>query len=503
MTTLNYFLYARKSTDVEDKQVLSIEGQLSELRLLAKTDGLNIVEEFVEKQSAKMPGRPIFNEMVKRIQKGEAQGIICWKLDRLARNPVDGGQVSWMLQQGILQHIRTHDRHHYPHDNVLMMSVEFGMANQFILDLAANTKRGLHEKARRGIFPGTAPVGYMNDVRTKTIVVHRTKSKIVRAAFELYSKGDARLEDIANFFFDNGIKSWHGNRLHRDNVRFILSNPFYVGLFRFTGEMYEGRHTPIVEKRLFDKVQQVMIERGHPQKPRKDPKPLCGVMHCGECGMMITAEVQKHHIYYRCTKKGKPCSQKYVRNEELAPQLTALIAEHAMPAALAPELEKCIEKDKIDATRKTAAFVQGLRDQSIELSRKFDRLLDTYLAQDLEREDYLEKRSKIVSEKKSVEEQIARLERNAASWLEPVKEWIQQALLLGSAAQSDDPQVQKTALREIFGSNLLLQNKKVFGTPIKPYASLREARSKFSEKEASLFAAGSYEFTRTHFGRNF
>ncbi|MEK7227330.1 MAG: recombinase family protein [Patescibacteria group bacterium] len=94
---MKYFLYARKSTDVEDKQVMSIEAQLAELRALAKSNSLEIVEEFVEKKTAKMPGRSVFNDMVKRIQKGEVQGIICWKLDRLARNPVDGGQISWML----------------------------------------------------------------------------------------------------------------------------------------------------------------------------------------------------------------------------------------------------------------------------------------------------------------------------------------------------------------------------------------------------------------------
>ena len=90
-----YFLYARKSTDVEDKQVLSIEAQLVELRSLAERDDLEIAEEFIEKQSAKMPGRPIFNDMMFRIQRGDARGVVCWKLDRLARNPVDGGQISW------------------------------------------------------------------------------------------------------------------------------------------------------------------------------------------------------------------------------------------------------------------------------------------------------------------------------------------------------------------------------------------------------------------------
>ncbi|MCR4325764.1 MAG: recombinase family protein [Patescibacteria group bacterium] len=95
---MHYFLYARKSTDVEDKQVLSIEAQLSELRALARREGLEITEEFVEKRSAKQPGRPVFNEMMARIQRGEAQGIVCWKIDRLARNPVDGGQIQWLLQ---------------------------------------------------------------------------------------------------------------------------------------------------------------------------------------------------------------------------------------------------------------------------------------------------------------------------------------------------------------------------------------------------------------------
>ena len=186
---MNYFLYARKSTDVEDKQVLSIESQLAELRSLAKRESLEIVAEFVEKQSAKKPGRPVFNDMLQRIQTGEAQGIICWKIDRLARNPVDGGQMSWLLQQGVIQHIQTYDRSFLPADNVLMMSVELGMANQYIRDLSVNTKRGLREKARREDFPGPAPVGYLNNPRTKTIMVDRRKAPIIKSAFELYAGG--------------------------------------------------------------------------------------------------------------------------------------------------------------------------------------------------------------------------------------------------------------------------------------------------------------------------
>src|SRR3989338_1703464 len=107
---MKYFLYTRKSTDVEDKQVLSIEAQLSELRTIAKRDELEIIDEFIEKRSAKIPGRPIFEEMLRRIEKGEAEGIICWKVDRLSRNPVDSVRISWMLQQEKMQKVITHDR---------------------------------------------------------------------------------------------------------------------------------------------------------------------------------------------------------------------------------------------------------------------------------------------------------------------------------------------------------------------------------------------------------
>src|SRR3989344_6884040 len=200
-----YFLYARKSTDVEDKQILSIDAQLVELRLLARQNNLEIATEFVEKKSAKIPGRAIFNDMMSRIERGEAQGIICWKIDRLARNPVDGGQVQWLLQQGGIKHIQTHDRSHFPNDNVLMMSVELGMENEYIRQLSANTARGLRQKARQGDFPGRAPFGYINNSNIKKIAVHRKNAKLVKKMFELYATGSVRLENLSVVLEQAGI----------------------------------------------------------------------------------------------------------------------------------------------------------------------------------------------------------------------------------------------------------------------------------------------------------
>ena len=160
---IKYFVYARKSSESEDRQVVSIESQINEIKGMSK--GFKVVATFTEARSAKRPGRPVFNEMLRRIESGEANGILCWKLNRLARNPVDGGQISWLLQEGVIQHIQTYGRSYYPTDNVIMMAVELGMANQFIKDLSVDVTRGLRQKALSGERPGLAPLGYKN---TKT-----------------------------------------------------------------------------------------------------------------------------------------------------------------------------------------------------------------------------------------------------------------------------------------------------------------------------------------------
>jgi DNA invertase Pin-like site-specific DNA recombinase len=91
---MKFLLYARKSTDTEERQVLSIDAQLAELREFARKEHLHILRELVESQTAKEPGRPVFNEMMQSIDTGEATGIIAWHPDRLARNSVDGGSAS-------------------------------------------------------------------------------------------------------------------------------------------------------------------------------------------------------------------------------------------------------------------------------------------------------------------------------------------------------------------------------------------------------------------------
>ena len=228
-----YFLYARKSTDVEDKQVLSIEAQLAELRTYAGNEHLSIIEEIVEKQSAKSPGRPQFNAMLSRIEAGEANGIIGWHPDRLSRNSVDGGRIIYLLDTGRIVALKFPTFWFEPTpQGKFMLNIAFGQSKYYVDSLAENTKRGLRQKVRRGEYPNSAPVGYLNDSRTKTIVINKKRSLIIRQAFELYAQGNSRLEDIATFLAKQGMVTTGGKRIHINRVTSILKNPFYCGHFR-------------------------------------------------------------------------------------------------------------------------------------------------------------------------------------------------------------------------------------------------------------------------------
>ena len=504
-----FFLYARKSTDVEDKQVLSIDAQLTELRLFAREQNLDVVEEFIEKQSAKIPGRPIFGQMLKRIERGEVSGIVSWHPDRLARNSVDGGQIVYFLDIGKIASLKfpSHWFENTPQGK-FSLSMAFVQSKYYVDSLSENTKRGLRQKVRMGIFPSQAPVGYLNDSRTKTIVVEKKKSRIVRLAFEKYVKGNMRLEDVSNFLAKSGVTTRTGKRISKTKASFILSNPFYIGLFKYGGEIHEGKHEPIISKKLFDEAQEMLKFRGQPErKPQNEPQPYCGLISCASCGMMITGEYkvkkQKNgntheYIYYHCTKKRKDfdCPEPCIRQEELDRQLSSEIQKVSLPKDWAEELLKMAEKDFNNSAPSLTASVKESETKLSVISQKLERLLTGYLDQIIDQPDYCLQKSKLLLQKKSLQEEMTSLSHKQNDWLEPMKEWIKDAQTLDGIARDTDLFAKKVKAKEIFGSNLLLGEKLVRASAPKilnslgefggnPWDALRASRILASKKPSS------------------
>ena len=468
-----YFLYPRKSTDTEDKQVLSIEAQVAELRKYAQDNHLQIVDTIIEKRSAKAPGRPKFNKMLERIKSGEANGILAWHPDRLARNSIDGGQIIYLLDQNILQYLRFPM---FQFDNTsqgkFMLSIMFGQSKYYVDSLSENVKRGLRQKLRRGEYPGKAPLGYYNDLRSKTIKIDKKTAPIVIEIFEMFASGNYKIADIADYLAQNGIRKKNGRAFYWTRVKNILTNPFYYGHFAYGGEIHEGKHKPIVSKQLFDQVQAVMEQRSNNTKAIiKQPKPFCGLLKCS-CGMSVTAETKAKQqkngnvhawTYYHCTKKSKTekCLETPVRSEVLDEQLSAILKNYQMPAWLASGLCELIDKDERaeqEQTGKTGAMLQA---KIAQLSDKQNILLDSYLNQDIDRDIFTAKKAEIMSKKKTLEEKLEQTLRGQNAWVEPMRNWLDKAVSICKIAESGNLIAKKSVLAEIFGSNLFLRNKKV------------------------------------------
>ena len=397
---MKYVIYARKSSESEERQALSIQSQIVEMEKIAKKENLKVVKIFQESKSAKAPGRPIFNEMVNFIEDGNAEGVLCWKIDRLARNPVDEGTIRWLLQGESIKKIKTSNRDYDSEDNVVIASIEFSMANQYIRDLSKNVIRGLEEKVRRGEYPGSSlPLGYVRDLRSKKIRLNRKNWRQIKRIFQLYATGLYSTRSLAKKVNDEGMKSKNNKNISSSVLHGILTNPLYFGWFLWKGELHKGVHAPIVSKKLFDTVQAILFPKANHHITQRNFI-YRGVLTCGECGLSITAETKKGHNYYRCTKSrgSKKCSQKYLREEDLAIQIKQELEKIDFDPEILDLMIKAT-KEKESANFDFYSQERKRNQKLLEKNRKFqESLVDKFVEEKISESIYERKIAKYKDE---------------------------------------------------------------------------------------------------------
>lgn len=472
-----YFLYARKSSESEDRQMASIDAQINELNAIAKQYNLNVVQVFSESRSAKAPGRPIFNDMLARIHKGEANGILCWKLNRLARNPVDGGNISWMLQQGVLHHIQTYGRSYYPNDNVIVMAVELGMANQFVRDLSVDTKRGLKAKAERGWYPTFATLGYMHNPMKrkgeKEIVEDSERFSLVRKMFDLMLTGQYAPPRILKIATDEwGLRNRVGNKIARSTAYRIFSDPFYYGEFEYpkgSGNWHKGEHEPMISREEFDTIQ-MLLGRGQTTRPKSYDFPYRGPLVCGECGAMITAErkvkrqkngVVRFYTYYHCTKRKNPdCSQGVIEEKELEQQIADILGSIEIPTEFHDWAMNVLKDQNKKEAKDRESIMTTQRRAYDKIVQKLDNLIDLRAGGEITEEDFSRRKNALTHEKTYFEELLKDSHNQVDRWLETVDSYFAFAEKAHTAFSNGSLEVKKGILATL-GSNLTLKDKKL------------------------------------------
>ena len=325
-------------------------------------------------------------------------------------------------------------------------------------------------------------VSYLNDYRTKRVIVDRERAPLVRQAFEQYATGTVTLDALRHFFAEHKVKTRNDKMVGRAFVSNMLSNPFYYGHFRYGGEVHEGKHEAIISKKLFDDAHAVLKRRykwspnGKPIKP----KPYLGLLHCSTCGGAITAEIQKGHTYYRCTKKSSAtmwCLQPYVREEVLDAEISNLLKPYSLRADWADEMLSRVKEENKQSAQSAALVVAERRGEIEKINLRLQKLLDAFLDGVIERNDYTAAKAKLMSQKKSLEEQSTTLSTGRANWLEPFQNWIIAARNAGEIAVNGSPQEKKVLAQKVFGSNLVLDCKKARGSCVKPWSLLVEKSS--------------------------
>lgn len=400
LETLRYCLYARKSTESEDRQAMSIESQVREMTRLAENQRLNIVDTRKESHSAKVSGqREIFNKMLEEIEEGIYNALICWDVSRISRSGGDIGRVIDLMDKGLLIEIRTHGQNftNSPNDKflLLLLASQSKMENDV---KGVNVKRGLRTRCEMGVRPGCVPLGYKlirssQDFREPSkIVVDEDRAPFIKKMFQYINSGLSGRQ-VNEYLTDEGFRTKSGKTLGFSMTYRMLKEPFYYGEFEYprgSGNWYKGSHTPLITKEEFEEAQSKIkvVDKG--VWGRKDFY-FSRLLKCGHCGSGISGEERinrwgKRYIYYKCNKYGgrKSCKSKYIREKVLVEALSVIInklkKEHfRLNLRINREVEKFnqIQAEKQISTSDYIEFIlrKGTNTEKAELLRCINKQL--------------------------------------------------------------------------------------------------------------------------------
>lgn len=341
---VNYVLYARKSTESDEQQALSIDSQIKEMKQLAEREHLYIADIKRESHSAKASGqRPVFQEILEDLRSGKYTGILTWAPDRLSRNAGDLGSLVDLMDQKKLVHIQTFTQKfaNDPSQKFLLM-ILCSQAKLENDNKSLNVKRGLRARVEMGLWPCRPPTGYISSKNKDKVAVaeiDEERSKIIKQVFEKIGHDNWSGMKTFRWLTDEiKFKTEFNKPLSMGNFYILLSNTFYYGIFEFpkkSGQWYKGSHTPIIDKTLFDLVQQNVTDNSLERKDKQKEFAFTKLLTCSLCGSGVTADEKfrklangdvARYVYYKCTKvRDIDCKFGFIREEDLIKQLQGRI----------------------------------------------------------------------------------------------------------------------------------------------------------------------------------
>lgn len=506
LTTLTFDIYIRRSSDDTEHQVASLESQRDVLVKLATDNKLTVARIAEESQSAKKPGRPIFNEEIERIQNGTIGGLIVWDLSRTSRNPVDSGNLSWLLQNEFLKVIVTPQRLYLSQDNVLMMNIELGQANQYLRDLSKNVKRGLQTKVKNGWRPGQAPEGYLNDRAEESgrrrIHIDPIRFPLIRKAWDLLLTDNYTVPQILDVLNNECSyqtvkhRKMGGQGLSRSTLYKIFNSTFYYGDYEYSGEWHTGQHEKMITIDEYDRAQAILGRKGK-QRPKTRAFAFTGMVRCGECGAMVTAEEKvnrfgSHYTYYHCTKRITKCKQRSIELLKLEEQIDELLSQIEISDSFRDwaikYLNELHDREATEQVAENGSIDEAYTDCVQEINNLV-RLKISPMNTDgsLLSDDDFETQMRGLKHKKSeLEDKKTRAGERVNNWLELSVKTFNFACYARAHFEEAKTIAEKKEILATIGSNFILENQKLRLTVPKPFVAIKEAKKISDQLVAGL-----------------
>jgi len=482
INNLIYIRYSRKSSEAKERQALSIPDQNKECDELEQRYVLNVKYKLQEEKSAYKPNnRPKYKEMVELITSGKANAILTWKPDRICRNPLEGGQILQLLQDGILKEIRTPLGDVYtPESDHLILQIHFGMANQYSRNLSQNVRRGLKRKIEdRHEYPRPAPLGYegYGERGQRNIRPNPVTSAFIQKAFRLASTGVYSLNDTTETLFKEGLRTRRGKKVSKSHMDTILHNPLYYGFFYHNGELFEGNYQPIVEKGLYDLVQDKLNDRSKP-KVEKWQREFVRLFRCGNCGCAITTSNKKkfikktrewkQFIYHHCTHRRGNCHEMPVTDADLKDILYKELEKIEIDKEvwqLGVDLVKAKYKKELEANKNQHYYFSV---EQNHIRDKVQRLTEMRADEELTHEEYLEQKNKLISQLESLEAKTQDNNDTLKTWLELAEDFFNTAFQVRDIMLDGTPEQKQKVLAKV-GENFILKSKMLTFSFKQPY----------------------------------
>ncbi len=466
-------IYARVSSDEQQKEGFSIPAQIDLIKDYANKNDIEVVKIYEESQTAKQSGRVKFNEMISFLHASkDIKAILVEKTDRLYRNFKDYVEIGeddfviHLVKENEIIGKKATSHQKFVH------GIKVLMAKNFIDNLREETQKGRLKKAQEGYFIGQVPYGYKKS-DPKTTLIDEEKAPFVRRAFDLYSQGDLSLDKVRQILLDEKyIYIPSSPKVSKGQLEQILKNINYTGVLKFKDEIYAGRHEAIISEKLFDDVQRAFKKDNKPLYRNDHDFAFAGLLKCGECGCAITAEIKKgKYVYYHCTGHDKTCSQKktYMREEELEKQFDEAVRAVTLDDKHLEYIKAGLKESLADKIKFSEERVGSLQAQHKKIQDRLNKLYLDKLDGFIDNDFWLEKRQEWTNQQEEIENLLQAFHNADKKYYDAGLEFLE---LLKNAYNKYSKQNnhEKRRMLKFLLSNCTINNKKVSYDYTLPFA---------------------------------